>query len=123
MNNELPSFEVLSKLAKEDPKQLDVILENQITALIEGAPKKYQQRLRGLQFTIDMERKKAKTPMAACLKISSMMQESFAQLSTALNNAASHQHEEPAIYKEVTEKPKAQRPSARVIPFPEPEFA
>jgi len=34
-------------------------------------------RLRGLQFRIDMERRRARTPMAACLRLSAMMWDSL----------------------------------------------
>src|SRR5690606_39594129 len=45
-------------------------------------------KLRGLQFRVDMERRRAKSPMAACIAISAMMHDSFDQLRQALNEAA-----------------------------------
>lgn len=82
---ELPEFDQLVKLAQEDPQALENLRQTLCQNLIAQAPESYQHRLRGLQFKIDMERRKAKTPMAACIKLSSMMQDSFHQLRSALN--------------------------------------
>ncbi len=85
--NDLPDFEVLSKMAKEDPKGLEELRLKVINSIIDSAPEHHQRKLRGLQFKIDMEREKAKNPMAACIKISQMMHESFTQLRDALKDA------------------------------------
>lgn len=45
-----------------------------------------QRKLRGLQFHIDMEIRRSKTPMAACIKISEMMHGSLSKLRSALND-------------------------------------
>ena len=89
MSVNLPEFEKLAKIAKENPEKLDEIRREACEQLIQSAPKEYQRKLRGLQFKIDMERRKAKTPMAACVKISEMMHESFGELRDALNEAQS----------------------------------
>ena len=83
---ELPEFEEMMRLAKEDPEKLEELRSNYINEIIEAAPKHQQNRLKGLQFQIDMERRKAKTPLAACIKISEMMHESFMELRDALND-------------------------------------
>jgi hypothetical protein len=44
-----------------------------IEAVIESAPEGNRERLRRLQWRIDQERRLARTPMAACLRISRMM--------------------------------------------------
>ena len=84
-NNNFPEFEELSKLAKENPEGLENLRKELIEGLIHNAPEQYHQRLRGLQFKIDMERRRAKNPIAACIKISQMMQDSFSKLREALN--------------------------------------
>lgn len=70
-------FDEWSALAKSDP----VTFEQKRLALIEEflreLPPHDQKRLRGLQFRIDMERRRARTPMAACLKLSAMMWDSL----------------------------------------------
>lgn len=79
----LPEFEELAKLS---PDELEKVRQECVEEIIESARDEDQKRrLRGLQFTIDMERRKAKTPMAACIKLSAMMHESFLQLKDALN--------------------------------------
>lgn len=77
----LPDFDEMVKMAKEDPERLETLRKEMVQEIIEAAPTEDQKRkLRGLQFRIDMERTKAKTPLASCIKISSMMRESFVKL-------------------------------------------
>ncbi len=81
MINELPEFDVLVEMARNDPQGLER-LRNQLTNKVidaqEDALKK--QRLKGLAFQIDMERKRAGTPMAATIKLSEMMCWKLAEL-------------------------------------------
>jgi hypothetical protein len=44
-------------------------------------------RMRGLQCSIDMERIRARTPMKACLRISTLMWDAFINLNNAMNTA------------------------------------
>jgi len=44
-----------------------------INELIEHANPQVRQRLLGMQFRIDMERRKAKTPIASCMKLFDLM--------------------------------------------------
>lgn len=87
MSITLPDFEVLREMAEQDPEGLERLRIELCDQLIQSAPAKYRRRLRGLQFRIDMERRRARTPMAACIAISAMMQESFYQLRLALHGA------------------------------------
>jgi hypothetical protein len=70
-------FDSWATLAQTDP----AVFEQRRLALIEDFlarfPHSEQRRLRGLQFRIDMERRRARTPMAACLKLSAMMWDSL----------------------------------------------
>lgn len=124
MNNslELPDFDQLVKLAQEDPEALEALRKKLCEALIQQAPESYQRRLRGLQFKIDMERRRAKTPMAACVKLSKLMQDSFYKLRVALNEASSQQATASAqatggntINIQVTAQ--AAPPTARILSF------
>jgi len=67
------NFDEWLELAKRDPEGFEqrrqVVIENYINTL----PLSKQRRLRGLQFRIDMERRRAHTAMGACIKLSSMM--------------------------------------------------
>ena len=81
-----PSFNELLKLAQEDPEALEKFRQEQVELIINQAPIKNQQRLRGLQFQIDAQRTlHPNSPMGACLKISQMMHDSCDNLRTWLN--------------------------------------
>jgi selenocysteine-specific translation elongation factor len=85
--SELPKFDELMKLAQNNPEALEALRQEHVNALIDNAPEADKTRLRGLQFQIDAQRKiHNHSPMGACLKISKMMQESFADLRVHLNN-------------------------------------
>ncbi len=120
---DLPDFDQLVKLAQEDPEALEALRKNLCEALIQQAPKSYHQRLRGLQFKIDMERRRAKTPMAACIKLSSLMQDSFYKLRMALNEVSSQQatasgQATGGSAVSVNMNAHAHQPSARILSFP-----
>ena len=70
-------FDDWSQLAKADPSAFEARRLALIEEFLLQFPQPDQQRLRGLQFRIDMVRRRARTPMGACLKISSMMWESL----------------------------------------------
>lgn len=117
MSNALPSFDELMQLAKTDPEGLEALRTRLVEELIASAPANYQRRLRGLQFRIDMERLRAHSPMAACIRISNMMHESLDRLRDALNQAravASGQFD--GVLEAFTEEEAPKR--AMVIPFP-----
>jgi hypothetical protein len=87
MGYELPDFDDLKEMAENNPEQLEQLRMEMCDRLIQEAPEKYRRKLRGLQFRIDMERRRAKSPMAACIAISGMMHDSFDRLRLALNEA------------------------------------
>lgn len=82
----LPSFEELSALAENDPIEFEALRLRLCGEFIDSAPDYLQKRLEGLQFTIDMERKRSRSSYSLCLKISEMMNESLAELSQVLTN-------------------------------------
>ncbi len=63
----------LTRLAAEDPEAFERERRRLVDELIQGAPTEQQGRLRGLQWRVDTVREHAATPLAACLRISSMM--------------------------------------------------
>ena len=83
---EMPSFEELTTLAQEAPEALEALRRQLCEQILQQAPDHMCRRLKGLQFKIDMERRRAKTPMASCLKLSSMMNDSLLELKAALSN-------------------------------------
>lgn len=138
---DLPDFNALVKLSNEDPEALEKLRKKLAEDLIRQAPKDTQRRLRGLQFKIDMERRRAKTPMAACMKMSEMMQHSFLELRDALNSMAhlkkqmspkahltpnssmsNKSHPLNSTGKPLAKKPSVSRKMANVIAFPQPQI-
>ena len=64
-------------LAEKDPAAFEKLRLAAIEAYIESVPDEHQARLRRLQWRIDQERRLARTPMAACLRLSRMMWDSL----------------------------------------------
>jgi len=85
MQLELPNFDVLKKMAESDPEGLEQLRQQYVNEIIDTAPEKARRKLRGLQFQIDAQRQIHTTPLAACIKISQMMYESFSELRFMLN--------------------------------------
>lgn len=86
MNNQLPDVDTLIKMAKEDPEGLEQLRQKLCTQLIDNAPKQYQRRLNGIQFQIDMTRRKSANELHSCIKISEMMLESYQKLQMVLTD-------------------------------------
>ncbi len=102
----LPCFDELALLYKQNPEQFERLRAQLIEQLILSAPQRMQQRLRGLQFRIDMERRKARNPIAACVRLTQMMRDSLVELEAVLSN--------PAEFLRLRE----QQTEADIIPFP-----
>lgn len=66
-------FDTWSEMARNDPQAFERMRLEAIEAVIASAPEYNRERLRRLQWRIDQERRLARTPMAACLRISRMM--------------------------------------------------
>lgn len=65
-------FDTMTAIAKEDPVEFERLRQIAIDEFIESAPPDRRERLRGLQWRIDQERRN-RTPLSACLRISKMM--------------------------------------------------
>lgn len=76
----MPSFEELSRLARERPGDFEALRASLVEDFIVHAPTRLEPRLRGLQFRIDQTRKLAKTDYGAALRVFNMMWESFESL-------------------------------------------
>ncbi len=70
-------FDEWKTLASNDPEAFERRRQAVIDDFLSSVPESRQRRLRGLQFRIDMERRRARTPLGACIKISSMMWDSL----------------------------------------------
>jgi len=71
-------FDEWLDLAMNDPDGFEAARTAAIQGFLDSAPSHSRQRLTGLQWRIDMIRKKSKTPMAACQTIYSMMWDQLA---------------------------------------------
>lgn len=77
----LPAFDVLVDMARNDPQGLETLRRSLTDAVIATASNDTtRRRLEGLQFRVDMERRRATTPLAATIRISEMMCRSLAEL-------------------------------------------
>jgi hypothetical protein len=100
------------RLAADDPQEFERRREAAIRAVIEQAPPEHQARLLRLQARIDLERRRAKTPLGATLRLQSMMWERFGALRAALL-MLSEKNTPP-------EEPMPKPRSAKVLQFPRP---
>ena len=106
-------LEEWQRLAKDDPAEFERKRRSTIEEFIEQAPLEHQKRLRGLQFRIDLERTRAKTPLGAAIRLQTLMWDRFTDLREALlafsePDALTQPLPEPSI-------------SATIIPFTRPE--
>jgi hypothetical protein len=69
-------FDTWSDVAEKDPKAFEQMRLDAIEACINRAPEGNRERLRRLQWRIDQERRLARTPLGACVRISRMMWQS-----------------------------------------------
>lgn len=77
---ELPSFDELKEMAAERPEELENLRQRMTDDILRDAPEERRRRLLGIVFRIDAERRKAKNPLQACIKISQMMMDSALEL-------------------------------------------
>jgi hypothetical protein len=96
-------FDSWMRTAQEDPEAFEAMRLAAIEDVINRAREANRERLRRLQWRIDQERRLAKTPLSACIRLSRMMwrnvtgpgglQERFAELQRTIagsNTQAEH---------------------------------
>jgi hypothetical protein len=112
MTTRLPAFDVLVDMARNDPDGLESLRRSLTEAVIDAASSENtKRRLQGLQFRVDMERRRATTPLAATIRISEMMCRSLADLHRSM------------VTLEPEDNPEAGPPadtSGTIIHFPSP---
>jgi hypothetical protein len=67
------SFDEWAEMARDDPDSFEQMRLAAIEDYIGGVPCEQQERLRRLQWRIDQERRLARTPLNACIRLSRMM--------------------------------------------------
>ncbi len=116
-------FEEMACLAQEDPEAFERRREELIEEAISQADPAYQERLRRLQWRIDMERKRCKTALAACLRLYEMMwdfiyaENGFLEAVDTLQQLANVLEKGKVVRLEEI-KPRPPREKAQIIPFP-----
>ncbi len=116
-------FEEMACLAQEDPEAFERRRAELIEEAISEADPEYQERLRRLQWRIDMERKRCKTALAACLRLYEMMwdfiyaENGFLEAVDTLQQLANALEKGEVVRLEEI-KPKIPERKARIIPFP-----
>ena len=92
MKRKLPAFDVLVDMARNEPDQLEALRQKLTNNIINNVDDEHKRRrLQGLQFRVDMERKKAKSPLAATIRISEMMCQSLADLHRSMVTPLVHE--------------------------------
>ncbi len=105
---DIKDFDEWAALARTDPEAFEQRRRDAIESYIATVPEEYRQRLRGVQFRVDMERARASNPLSATIRISNMMWSAFGELRDALNQAAN------GDASPVQQEP---RRAAEIIPF------
>lgn len=78
---ELPSHEVLSQLARDDPEAYEALRRELIEGFIKSAPERLKDRLNGIQFQVDSLRYLSRgSALGATVRIYKLMWESFHSL-------------------------------------------
>lgn len=81
----LPCFDDLMLLARQHPEQLESLREQLTQEVLESAPDvAMRSRLEQLVFRINAERQRQRSPMALCLKFSSLMHDRLLNMKTEL---------------------------------------
>jgi hypothetical protein len=81
-------FAAWARLARADPAGFETARREAVEAAI--AIGDDPDHLRRVQWRLDAERRRARTPLKACLRISSMMWETFFDFRAALNRAVGY---------------------------------
>lgn len=103
-------FDHWSELAKSDPDSFEQLRDRTLKACISRSSTAHQERLRCLQWRIDQIRSQSGTPLAACVKISGIMWDTFNRLGKVYNDLEQHNAGIPLPV----------RPKAKLLPFKKP---
>lgn len=115
---ELPSHDVLSQLARNDPAAYEAWRCEVIEDFINNAPEKIKPRLRGLQWRVECVRQQSKTALGSAVRLNDLMWKSFLSLNDHWHDLANMaaKRAEPHLAMP-SGKPEVTR-SAQIIEFP-----
>ncbi len=105
-------FDEWMALYQQDPEAFEQRRADLIQSAISRAPKHHQRRLNGLQFQVDMERRRTHSPLKCCLRVSALMWEKFDTLRANLNELSDQQYNTATVQRSET-----QPHNADILPF------
>ncbi len=108
------AFEDWRHLHESDREAFELRRREALESVIQAAPADMQTRLRGLQFRLDMERARAGSGLASCLKAQSMMWDSLLRMRDALAELSGL--EDDGLLGAVA-RSRAEARTATIIPF------
>jgi len=104
------NFDHWLELAKTNPDDFEQLRSQTLAACIARSSSAHQERLRRLQWRVDRIRDVSSNPMAACVKISGLMWNTFHQLGDVYNHLDAS---EPG-------PSRVPLPHAKILPFSPP---
>lgn len=123
MASQLPSFDVLMDLAQNNPEALEAIRQQMSEEIIQDASPGLRHKLEGINFKVNMERQRAKTPLQSCIRITALMHDSFEQMREELDVLFKPVNTPLKLLPEagcVTSEPLATHTASNVLPFIRP---
>ncbi|MFG1489079.1 DUF3135 domain-containing protein [Oceanospirillum sp. HFRX-1_2] len=118
MASQLPSFDVLMDLARNNPEQLEDIRKLLSEEIIRDASPRIRHKLEGINFKVNMERQRSKNALQSCIRITALMHDSFNQMREELDVLF-----QPTQLKDVSDLPQAANcsppfePMNNIVPF------
>lgn len=103
-------FDTMMDLARTDPEEFERRRSNLLDEIIRNQPD--IDCAKAFQSRIDMERRKARTPLGCCVRLYSMMWDSFYKLDEKCHEFDPH-HEHKAAHSGESKKPT----SAKILMF------
>lgn len=117
---ELPSHEVLSQLARDDPAAYEALRREMIDGFIDSAPPAIKPRLRGIQFRVDSVRRLSRSALGATVKIYGLMWESFLRLNHGWQDFIHMKNQSASMRRSMLTPQYLPNGGARVIEFRRP---
>lgn len=84
MATSLPCFDTLMEMAQQDPQALEALRQKLTDEIVEQSNQKQRRKLEQLRFRIEGERYRATTPLASCIRLSSLMHDTLYHLNIHL---------------------------------------
>lgn len=114
----LPSHDVLSKMARDDPEAYEAFRREVIENFIDGAPPEDKRRLRGLQFRVDSERRRLLgSALGSTVKIYQLMWESFLTMNNSWQDILRVDDEDTKTHAPMSARKEVSNEGASIIEF------